>query len=486
MKLRDKILALNVFTLAILLIVIGTMITLVTDNYNLSSTLKYLQGQSSYASIYVEQYAIGKSNNVFDIGSSMRTYSPYISAVLKDTVRSRVQIFYGSTQLGDSDENWGKTTEISPEIAVTFNGKSAYFIRSTPTGRVFYYAFPVTISNRYTYSIVFIYPLTEADDIRRNVIRMFLITALILCIITITSSTVITNNLTNPIETLRNTSRRFSSGDLSARSDIASSDELGELSNSFNHMAENIEDMIHKLNYEKEKQKHFFDNFTHEIRTPLTAIIGYADLLWKADNGELRDKAIFYINSEAQRMVKMTERLLELSKLKKYDFVVMKKECQLDVIIEEACDTISYKAKKKNIKFRLDLENFTSFIDPELMRQIMLNILDNSIKYSGTKYIDIHLQLQKGYLVLKIKDEGKGISEEDLTKIFDPYYKGDKSRNSGTEGWGLGLSIVKEIVEKHHGRITMNSELGKGTETIIEIPNDAEGGQNEKNNKKKN
>ncbi len=483
MKLRNKILALNIATLAILLVVIGTMITLVTDNYNLSNTLKYLQGQSSYASIYIEQYAIGKSNNVFDIGTSMKTYSPYISAVLKDTVRSRVQIFYGSTQLGDSDENWGKTTEISPEIAVTFNGKSAYYIRTTPGGRVFYYAFPVTISNRYTYSIVFIYPLTEADNTKQNVIRMFLLTALFLVIITIASSSVITSNLTEPIETLRKASRRFSGGELGVRATVRSSDELGELSASFNQMAENIEDMIHKLNYEKEKQKHFFDNFTHEIRTPLTAIIGYSDLLWKAENSELRDKSIFYINSEARRMVKMTERLLELSKLNNYDYLLQKKETQLDEIIEEACDTISYKAKKNNIKFHLELESFSAFVDPELIRQVILNLLDNSIKYSGTKFIHIDLKQQKDHMILRIRDEGKGISDEDKVRIFDPYYKGDKSRNSGTEGWGLGLSIVKEIIEKHGGKIIIESKLNVGTETIIDLPLGSNGGKHEKSEK---
>lgn len=483
MKLRNKILALNIATLAILLLVIGSMITVVTDNFNLSNTLKYLQGQSSYASIYVEQYALGKANNVFDISSAMKTYSPYISAVLKDTVKSRVQIFYGSTQLGDSDESWGKTTEISPEIAVTFSGKSAYFIRTTPSGRVFHYAFPVIISNRYTYSIVFIYPLTEADNTIKNVIRMFFIAAIFLFIVTIAGSTVISNHLTEPIENLRNTARKFSNGDLGARAKSAGSDEIGELSSSFNNMAESIEDMIRKLNYETEKQKHFFDNFTHEIRTPLTAIIGYSDLLWKTDNVELRDKSIFYINSEAQRMVKMTERLLELSKLKNYDFVLQKRDSLIDKIIEEACDAISYKAKQKNIKFRLELESFLCYIDPDLMKQVILNILDNSIKYSETKYIHINLKKANSTMVLEIKDEGKGISDEDKSKIFDPYYKGDKSRNSGTEGWGLGLSIVKEIIDKHDGKITIESFPGKGTKTTIELPILSGGGKNAQNYK---
>ena len=470
MKFRNKILALNIATLAVLLVVIGTMITLVTDNYNLSSTLKYMQGQSSYASIYIEQYALGKATSVFDIGSSMKTYAPYISAVLKDTVKSRVQIFYGSAQIGDSDENWGSNTEISPEIAVTFSGKSAYFIRSTPAGRVLYYAFPVVISNRYTYSVLFIYPLTEADNTIRNVVRMFLIAAVFLFVITIAGSTLISNHLTEPIENLRNIARKFSSGDLSSRANSVGTDEIGELSITFNNMAESIEDMIRKLNYETEKQKHFFDNFTHEIRTPLTAIIGYSDLLWKTDNAELKDKSIFYINSEAKRMVKMTERLLELSNLKNYDFVLQKRDVLLDKVIEDACDAINYKAKKKNIKFRLSLDSFICFVDPDLMRQVVLNLLDNSIKYSGTKYIEISLKKIKNSLVLKVKDEGKGISVEDKSKIFDPYYKADKSRNSGTEGWGLGLSIVKEIVEKHDGKISIESAENIGTETTIIMP----------------
>ncbi len=474
MKLKHKILALNIGTFIALFFVIGTVITLITDNYNLSNTLKYLQGQSRYASTYIEQFALNKSINIFDITSSIDRYGPYLAAVMKDTTKSRVQIFYGAALISDSDESTltdpQANSQIRPEIGAALEGKSAYFIRPMNGGRVFYFAFPVNISNRFMYTVCFIYPLTEADTMRSDIIKIFCLTAVLLSIIILFSSNLISNHLTNPIVNLRNTARSFSLGNLSIRTSRTSQDEVGDLSLTFNNMADNIQEMIDKLNEEADKQKHFFDNFTHEIRTPLTSIIGYADLLWKADSPELRDKSIFYISSEAQRLVKMTERLLELSKLKKFDFELEKKIVSLAEIIDSACHSLEYKAEQNNIEFRLHLDNVKQFVDPELMRQVVLNILDNSIKYSGSRYIDIYLKRHKNITKITIKDNGAGISDEDKEKIFDPYFKGDKSRNSEAEGWGLGLSIVKEIIEKHGGTIKMFSQEDKGTETIIELP----------------
>lgn len=470
MKLKHKILALNIGTFIALFLVIGIVIIIITDNYNLSNTLKYLQGQSSYASTYIEQFTLSKSLSIFDISSSVDTYGAYLAAVLKDNIKCRIQIFFGGSLVSDSDNSLLAFDQMRPEIGATLEGKSAYFIRPMANGRVFYYAFPVSIANRYVYSVCLIYPLTEADKMRMDIIKIFLLTAFFLSIVILYSSSLISRRLTNPIVNLRDTARAFSNGNFSVRTQKRSRDEVGDLSLTFNNMADNIQKMIDKLNDETEKQKHFFDNFTHEIRTPLTSIIGYADLLWKADSPELRDKSIYYISSEAQRMAKMTERLLELSKLKKYDFELDKKVVQIAEIIDSACQSLEYKAKQKNIEFRLHLDNVRHSVDPELMKQVILNILDNSIKYSNSEYIDIYLNRHKNITKILIKDKGIGISDEDKEKIFDPYFKGDKSRNSSSEGWGLGLSIVREIIEKHGGTITMTSQEGKGTETIIELP----------------
>jgi signal transduction histidine kinase len=467
MKLKHKIIALNMGALFFMLIILGTIITGITDNYNLSTTLRYLENQGNYSAIYIEQYALSKAPNDFEIPTVMNSSANYLAAVLHELVKCRVQIFYGNELLGDSDEASNPKAPIRPEIKETYKKNKAYFV-TTGGNRVFYYAVPVNISNRYTYSLGFIYDLTEVDNMKSNTIKMFVFTGLFLSIFMMLGSTIISNRLTNPIKLLNEATRQFSEGNFESRAVIQTRDEVGELSGTFNSMADSIKDMINKLNYEKEKQKYFFDNFTHEIRTPLTTILGYAELLWKTNDEDVRDKSLYYITSEGKRMLKMMEKLLELSKLKNYSIELNKSEANLKGLIEDACDSMQYKMKRYNINCRLELEDITWKVDPDYFKQLVINIVDNSIKYSNSPYIDISLKKKK-LIKLEITDYGCGIDRQNLKNLFEPYYMVDKSRNSHNEGWGLGLSIVKEIVEKHGWSIEIDSVPGKGTKITIGI-----------------
>lgn len=466
MKLKQKIILLNICTLLIMLISLGIIISNITDNYNLYTRLQYLEGQGDYAATYIEQYVMNKSRSFFDVPAQMESNADYLSEFLEKTVNCRVQIYYGNSLLGDSDYIIDEEdTIIRPEVAQTFQKNSAYYISKKPN-RTFYYATPVVIGNKYTYSVAFIYSLAEIDKMKNNTIQMFIITGVISSIIVLLVGTAISNMIIYPIKALNNTTKQFSKGDLNSRALVTTQDEVGELSLTFNSMADNIHEMITKLNSEKEKQKSFFDNFTHEIRTPLTTILGYTDLLWKTNDEEVKDRSLFHIDTEGKRMLKMVESLLELSKLKRFDMEINKQETNIKQLIEEVCDSMHYKAKRYNISFRLNLEAIIDNIDPDMFKQLVINIIDNSIKYSKSQLIDITLS-KKDKLLLVIEDYGIGISTKSLENVFEPYYKVDKSRNSKVEGWGLGLSIVKEIVAKHDGTINIISAPDKGTRIEI-------------------
>lgn len=467
MKLKHKIIALNMGALFFMLIILGSIITKITDDYNLRTTLQYLDNQGDYSAIYIEQYVLSKAPNDFEVPTIMNTSSNYLAAILRELVKCRVQIFYGDELLGDSEESASSNEEIRPEIKETFTKNKAYFI-TTGKNRVLYYAVPVNIGNRYTYSLGFVYDLTEADNMKNNTIKMFIFTGLFISIFMMLGSTIISNKITYPIKLLNEATKQFSEGNFESRATAVTKDEVGDLSSTFNSMADSIKDMITKLSYEKEKQKYFFDNFTHEIRTPLTTILGYTELLWKTDDEEVRDKSLFYITSEGKRMLKMMERLLELSKLKNYSFELNKCDSNLKKLIEDACESMQYKMKRYHATFRLDLEDINFKVDPDFFKQVVINIVDNSIKYSKSPIIDISLKKQDG-IKLEITDYGCGIDQKNLKNVFDPYYKVDKSHNSQTEGWGLGLSIVKEIVDKHGGTIEISSAPGKGTSIIITL-----------------
>jgi len=465
MKLKQKIILLNIGTIFIMLIVLGLIISNITDNYNLYTNLQYLQGQGEYASVYIEQYVNNNARSIFDVPNLMETNANYLAAFLERTVKCRVQIYYGNKPLGDSEDITEENYNIRPEVTQTFQKNSAYYISKGPN-RILYYATPVVIHDKYTYSVAFIYSLSETDQMKQETIQMFILTGLLASVIIILVGTAISNMIIHPVKALNSITRQFSKGDLTSRAVVNTKDEVGELSETFNGMADNIQDMITKLNNEKEKQKSFFDNFTHEIRTPLTTILGYTELLWKTDDEEVKDKSLFHIDSEGKRMLKMVESLLELSKLKKFDMELNKQNTDLKQLIEEVCDSMYYKAKRYNISFRLMLEQVTHSVDPDLIKQLLINIIDNSIKYSNSELIDITLN-EKDKVVLIVEDFGCGIDQKNLESIFDPYYKVDKSRNSKIEGWGLGLSIVKEIVSKHDGTVDVKSVKDKGTKIKI-------------------
>lgn len=467
MKLKYKILALNVAALFILLLILGPIIIQISDNYNLSNILSYLNSQGNNGTIYVEQYILSKAGNIFEVPKIMETDSPYLCAYLSKNIKTRVQIFYGNKLLGDSEDLAEKNTEMRAEVSEALKGNKAYFItKSKP--RTLYYATPVNIDSRYNYSLAFIYDLSDADSMKRNNINMFIITALLAAFFSVVFSNFISNRIISPIKNLTETAKLFSKGDLHQRVEVASNDEVGELGQNFNSMADNLRNMIHELKDEKEKQKSFFDNFTHEIRTPLTTILGYSELLWKTDSIEIKDKSLFHITSEGKRMLKMVERLLELSRLKRFDFEINKAETNLKALLEEVCDSIHYKLGRYNISLNMKLQDLSACIDPDLFKQVIINILDNSIKYSKTSMIDIILENNNG-IELIIRDYGIGIEPDTLENIFEPYFKGDKSRNSSIEGWGLGLSIVKEIIDKHGAQIELTSSTGQGTQVVIRL-----------------
>ncbi len=465
MNLKSKITALNISALFIMLVILGPIITKISDNYNLSTILKYLQSQGEYATIYVEQYSLNKAKNIFEVPSIMDSDSPYLTSYLKRTIKCRVQIFNNTKLLGDSEEIADENRNIRPEVSEALKGNNAYYINSEKP-RTLYLSMPINISGRYIYSLAFIYDLSEADKMKGNNINIFLITGLLAATFTTILSLQISKRITAPIKNLTDITKEYSKGDLRPRVVVSSKDEVGELAHNFNFMADSIHDMIYKLKDEQDKQKSFFDNFTHEIRTPLTTILGYAELLWKTDNIEVKDKSLFHITTEGQRLLKMIESLLELSRLKRYDFQVIKEEIDLKDLLEEVCDSMFYKAKRYNVNLNLDLEEIMYLVDKDLMKQVLINILDNSIKYSETKNIDITLK-KLDNIELIIKDYGIGIDKEILKNVFEPYYKGDFSRNSKIEGWGLGLSIVREIVEKHNGKIEIGSVEGEGTTVKI-------------------
>ncbi len=221
-------------------------------------------------------------------------------------------------------------------------------------------------------------------------------------------------------------------------------------------------------------RKEFVADVSHELKTPITSIMGYADTLLEGEYDEQTQKEFLgVIATEARRMARLVTDLLELSRIDNNKKKVKKEDFDLGKMVKACQNKLAIEIKKKNHQ----VENFVTadvppvYADKDDMERVVLNILTNSIKYTPEGgLIKIYVGFVYNDAYIKIIDNGIGIPEEDLNRIFERFYRVDKARSRENGGTGLGLSIAKEILDKNGGSIDIKSEVGKGTEVVIKVP----------------
>lgn len=221
-------------------------------------------------------------------------------------------------------------------------------------------------------------------------------------------------------------------------------------------------------------RKEFVADVSHELKTPLTSIMGYAETLAEAEyDKDLQEKFLNVISSEAVRMTKLVNDLLTLSKFDgnktewertEFDLGELVKQCQENLQIE-------MDKKKQKVECFVTANVPSVYADKDGIERVVLNILSNSVKYTGEGgTIKIYVGFVYNDAYIKVIDNGIGIPEEDLSRIFERFYRVDKARTRAMGGTGLGLSIAKEILDKNGGRIDIKSKAHEGTEVVITIP----------------
>ena len=219
-------------------------------------------------------------------------------------------------------------------------------------------------------------------------------------------------------------------------------------------------------------RRDFVANVSHEIRTPLTAILGAVEILLDNDLKEKKQKKILKILSKhSHRLNSLVEDILTLSKIEqgidKLEFM----PCSAEEIISSAIDACREKAEEQKIHISTEIQDFTINADKGLFEQAIINLIDNAIKYSNKgKEVKIKTEQKPGYNEISIIDQGCGIPEKDLNRIFERFYRVDKARSRELGGTGLGLAIVKHIVNAHGAEISVQSALDKGSTFTIKIP----------------
>ena len=359
----------------------------------------------------------------------------------------------------------GKRTEI---LNAKENEKS-FIIRTINNRKYAFVSSIVSLENK-DFKLIISKDIQYVYTERSNNYKFFMIIDLIMLIILSAGMYIISKKLTNPLVKLSNVSKDIAKGEYNIRAvESKKNDEIGVLEHNFNLMIDVIENNIEELKYLNESKQRFIDSLNHEIKTPITSIIGYSELLLKNNvSEEIKIKALKYINSEAKRLETLNSTLLKLTLMREEKKNLSKVDLK-DAVISVR-NILIYKMKVKNINLDIKIEDIDIWVDKELFEVLLTNIIDNSIKASDTNSI---IEIEGYYIndkneyILKIKDRGIGIPKEDLDKILEPFYMVDKARTRKNNGIGLGLSICSEICNMHNISLNIKSELNMGSEVIL-------------------
>lgn len=324
-----------------------------------------------------------------------------------------------------------------------------------------------------------VYDITSVYAARaqeQNTFRLLLIAIFVVGSIT---SMIAASLLTKPLEKLSSLAQHISHGDYSARLHIHSGDEIEALANDFNNMADTIEDNISELHFSMEKQEQFMGSFAHELKTPMTSIIGYADLLRSQNMSEDEtNEAANYIFSEGKRLESLSLKLLDLLVVKNQETILTPTDPVLAV--RNVINVMKPELAKEHITLKSSCRKGCCMMDIDLFQSLIINIIDNARKaIDDNGLIHVAGTVRDDNYVIIIKDNGRGMPPEEITRISEAFYRIDKSRSRAQGGAGLGLAICSKIAEIHQAKIKYKSAVGRGTVVTITLPNIKEAAHHE-------
>jgi len=337
-----------------------------------------------------------------------------------------------------------------------------------------YVAMPVKENGKIISLVRVALPLVEVESQIRFIYKVVLTGGIVTIIFALLLGYFVSMKIADPIRQMKEVAQNIAAGNFDKRVSIKSKDELGDLAEALNKMADELQLRINNLKIIDQVRADFVANVSHELKTPLTSIKGFVETL---EDGALEDKKnarrfISIIKKHAEGLNNIVDDLLKLSELELKESKVNYKVFDFKLLLNEIVLGFGHAAYVKNHSLELEFIGNDFKINSDRMRveQIFVNIIDNAIKYTEPKgLIKIVLEEKKDHFLGIVKDSGIGISNEHLDRIFERFYRVDKARSQSQAGTGLGLAIVKHVIMLLKGDIQITSS-GKGTQAIVQLP----------------
>ncbi|KAB8139144.1 cell wall metabolism sensor histidine kinase WalK [Gracilibacillus oryzae] len=326
---------------------------------------------------------------------------------------------------------------------------------------------PIIQSGTFKGAIFVLAPISDVQEPVGKIRDLLILSAAGALFLALGFTFVLSKKMSDPLLEMERATREIAKGNLDIRVSIPSNDEIGSLGKAIN-------DLALETNRYRSNRREFFANISHELRTPISYLKGYAEVL-KQDlyqTEEERQQYLKIIDDETERMIRLINDLFELSKMEEGKIDLQMNAIDLTDVIETALFKVRIDLKKEGLTLKSQLDRNVPYIEGDGIRleQIFTNLLRNAVRYTekGSVSVKIWSALNKVHVI--IEDTGIGIPVEDLPLIFERFHRVEKSRSRELGGTGLGLAIVKNLVELQNGTISVNSQVGKGTRFQLSFP----------------
>ena len=396
------------------------------------------------------------------------------------TVNARITIIDSTgSVLADSENNplSMENHNNRPEIIQARAEGMGHAIRFSQTLSLdmLYLAVPLDQNNVAGKIIRIALPLKQASLVTRHIYWTLGVTFIALTIIAMIIGFWIVNRIVQPINKMTKTALAISLGDFSQQVQLESNDEIGTLAKAINTMNRELQKLFSEAARYEQLRRDFVANASHELRTPLSMIKGYVETLKEGTEKDPRKTQEFIniIDKNVNQLNNLVQDLLDLSLLEYPKSIARIKPVKINEIITSLLEDFTPAAalKKQNIINKIQTVIPEINADPELLRKAISNLLDNAIKYTPEQgKIEIIAATDATNLTIAIKDNGMGIPEEDIPRIFERFYRVDKSRSREMGGTGLGLSIVKHIMLLLNGSVSVVTKVGVGSTFSLILP----------------
>lgn len=474
MKFRYKVLLINLTLLSISLGITGYL--MIRRNFELAQNTQLqnaiVENNLVQSSVEYELLQVLNTEN-YNIEEELSEIGQRVAGGMM-AADSSFYIKYGSNYVYAGDE---QAADIRPELFDELDtGGKNYLICEEGDQ---HYIYVTSYSNVDEKSLCIISKRDISDSYLLMDQEIAYFRVLILGILVVASLVMygVSRYLTKPLETLNRVSDEIAEGNYDTRIQVRSGDEVGLLAGKFNHMAAAVAEHVEELNDMIRRRDQFVADFTHEIKTPMTTIIGYADTMRSMElPREEEMMCLNYIFSEGKRLEQMSGKLFELIYLKQN--AIETTPIHTEDLAREIVRIVSPAMDRKQICFTTDIEPALIRGNRELLVTVFINLLDNARKASEEQAaveFSGHCDADAGKYEFMVTDHGVGMSKQDVEKICDEFYMVDKSRSRREGGAGLGMSLVALILEKHGAELVIESKLGEGTRMRVRFTQEETG-----------